>query len=129
MGAWAHEWETTAAIAYPPPPGEPAINPRDTTGVVGIAGAFFGLVVGVTLLFRQTCFNAGGEWRKRILRYVLGAVGVVIVWMGLRLIFPRDASVVSQVLRYLRYVLAGFWISYAAPWLFIKLRLSDIRSD
>jgi membrane-associated phospholipid phosphatase len=123
------EWETTAAIAYPPAPGERAINPRDMTETVGVAGAFLGLVVGVTLLFHQTRFSADGEWGKRVLRYALGAVGVAIVWMGLRLIFPRDASLVSQVLRYLRYALAGFWISYGAPWLFIKLRLSDIRTD
>lgn len=117
------EWEATAARAYPPAPGEPAINPRDIGGTVGIAGVFFGLVAGATLLFHQTNFDAKSEWWKRLLRYVLGAVGVGIIWMGLRLVLPRDASLVSQVLRYLRYALAGFWMGYGAPWVFIKLKL------
>ena len=117
------EWEATAALAYPPAPGETAINPRDMGGTVGIAGVFFGLVAGAMLLFHQTNFDAKSEWWKRLLRYVLGAVGVAIIWMGLRMVLPRDASLVSQILRYLRYALAGFWMGYGAPWLFIKLKL------
>jgi len=117
------EWEASAARAFPPAPGESAINPRDMGGTVGIAGVYFGLVAGATLLFHQTNFDAKSEWWKRLLRYVLGAVGVAIIWIGLRMVLPRDASLVSQVLRYLRYALAGFWMGYGAPWVFIKLRL------
>jgi len=36
---------------------------------------------------------------------------------------PRDASLVAQALRYLRYAVTGFWVAYGAPWLFIKLKL------
>ena len=117
------EWEASAARAFPPAPGESAINPRDMGGTVGIAGVFFGLVAGATLLFHQTAFDAKSEWWKRLLRYVLGAAGVAIIWLGLRMVLPRDASLMSQALRYLRYALAGFWMGYGAPWVFIKLRL------
>jgi hypothetical protein len=50
-------------------------------------------------------------------------IGVAILWLGLRMVFPRDASLVSQMLRYLRCTLTGFWVAYGAPWVFIKLGL------
>jgi hypothetical protein len=53
----------------------------------------------------------------------VGAVGLVILWLGLRMVLPRDATVLSQVLRYLRYAVTGFWVAYGAPWVFIKLGL------
>ena len=117
------EWATTAALAYPPAPGQSAIHPRDISGMVGVAGFFFGLVSGATLLFHQTSFDARSEWWRRLLRYALGVVGVAIIWMGLKRVLPHDASLASQVLRYSRYALAGIWMGYAAPWLFIRLRL------
>jgi membrane-associated phospholipid phosphatase len=117
------EWETNAAHFFPPEPGQTAISPRDTTGAVGVVGTFFGLVAGVILLFHQGGYDAQGKWWKRAVRFVVGVIGVAILWLGLRLIFPRDASLVSQVLRYARYSLTGFWVAYGAPWAFIRLKL------
>jgi hypothetical protein len=107
----------------PPVAGKPAIHPRDLGGTAGIAGVFFGLVAGATMLLRQTSFDAKSGWWKRLLRYGLGAVGVAIIWKGLSILLPRDPSLASQVLRYLRYALTGFWIGYGAPWVFIRLKL------
>jgi hypothetical protein len=66
-----------------------------------------------------------GTWWKRGVRFALGVIGVMILWWGLRRVFPRDVSLVSQVLRYVRYGLVGFWVTYGAPWVFIKLGLED----
>jgi hypothetical protein len=70
--------------------------------------------------------SAGGfvseRWWKRAVHLAIG-IGVAILWLGLRLIFPRDASLVSQVLRYARYAVTGFWVAYGAPWAFIRLKL------
>jgi membrane-associated phospholipid phosphatase len=120
------EWETNAARFFPPEPGASAINPRDTTGEVGAVGTFFGLAAGAILLFHQGGFDARGKWWKRAVRFVIGVIGVAIFWMGLRMVFPRDASLVSQVLRYLRYAVTGFWVAYGAPWIFFKLKLAEI---
>jgi hypothetical protein len=117
------QWEVTAAAALPPQSGEPAINPRDLGGVVGVAGAFFGFMLGALLLFARDRFEARGQPWQLAARLLIGLAGVVVIWMGLRLVFPRDASLVSQVLRYLRYVLAGLWMGYGAPKVFIKLKL------
>jgi len=117
------EWAAMATRAYPPEPGELAINPRDIGGAVGVAGVFFGLTAGLALLFHQTSFDTRRVWWKLLLRFALGAAGVLVLWMGLRMVLPRDASLPAQVLRYLRYTVTGFWVAYGAPWVFIRLRL------
>ena len=119
------EWEITAARAFSLAPGQSAIHPRGTTGMVGVAGTFFGLVAGAILIFQRGGFDAGGMWWKRAVRFTVGVIGLAILWWGLRRVFPRDASLVSQVLRYVRYALTGFWVTYGAPWVFIKLGLQN----
>ena len=117
------EWAVNAARAAPPAPGKPAIDPRDMTSIVGVAGSFFGFAAGAILLFHRGNFDARAKWWKRIVRFVIGLVGVLILWRGLQMIFPRDATLIPQILRYLRYTLIGFWIAYGAPWVFIRLKL------
>jgi len=119
------QWEITAAHALSLAPRERAIYPHGTAGAVGVAGIFFGLATGAVLIFRRGGFDARGTWRRRAVRFVLGMIGVTILWLGLRWVFPRDVSLVSQGLRYLRYGLIGFWVTYGAPWLFIKLGLNS----
>lgn len=121
------QWEANAAHFFPPAPGETAINPRDTTGEVGVVGTFFGFATGVILLFHQGGYDVrlkpdAKAW-KLVVRFVIGVIGVAILWLGLRMIFPRDALLVSQVLRYGRYALTGFWVAYGAPQVFIRLKL------
>ena len=77
------------------------------------------------MIFQRGGFNARGTWWKRAVRFTLGMIGVGILWLGLRMVFPRDASLVSQGLRYLRCALTGFWVAYGAPWVFIKLGLHN----
>lgn len=115
------EWAAHAARAVSH--GEPAIDPRNVTVVGTVTASSFGFVVGVLLLFHQSGFDARTEWWKRIARLVIGLIGLLVVWQGLALVFPRDTTIVSQALRHLRYGLAGFWIGYGAPWVFIRLKL------
>jgi uncharacterized membrane protein YGL010W len=62
------------------------------------------------------------------LRYVLGAVGVLVFYLGLKVLFglivPDTEAVFPYILRYIRYVLVGAWISAGAPWIFVKLKLA-----
>ena len=119
------QWEITAARALSLAPGQSAIHPRDTTHILGVAGTFFGLAAGAILIFKRGGFSTRGPWWKRVLCFVLGMIGATILSLGLRIVLPRDASFASQVLRYMRYALTGFWVSYAAPWVFIKLGLQN----
>jgi hypothetical protein len=109
-----------AAQAFPPPPVSWPLT-HATSGTVGVAGAFFGIMAGLVLLFHRTHFTRGGVVEASpALRW---AAGVVILWLGLRQSLARDASLIAQVLRYLRYAVTGFLIGYGAPWLFVKPKL------
>lgn len=114
-------WIETAQQAFPA--AEP-IHPRTMDDLVATAGALFGLGAGGAMLFAWGKFDARGPWGKRGLRYVIGVIGVVALFFGLKLILPDDASLVAQSLRYLRYALVGFWAAYLAPRVFVALGLA-----
>ncbi len=119
------QWEITAGRALSLGLGRSAVHPRSTAGMFGIAGTFFGLVAGAILIFQRGGFDARGRWWKRVVRFLLGVIGLMILWLGLRTTLPRDASLLSQGLRYLRYAVTAFWVAYGAPWVFIKSGLQD----
>jgi membrane-associated phospholipid phosphatase len=87
-------------------------------------GAFFGLAAGAIWLNARGGFSAGGVALKLIIRYILGLVGVVLLWRGLGMIFPGGDTLLAYSLRYFRYALIGFWISAGAPSLFIRWGLA-----
>jgi len=92
------------------------------------AGTLFGLLAGLAWFNHQGGFDANGPLWKRILRYVLGLVGVLVFCLGMKVLFglivPDEEAVLFYILRYIRYVLVGAWISAGAPWIFVKLKLA-----
>ncbi|MFQ5932003.1 MAG: hypothetical protein ACE5MM_06320, partial [Nitrospiraceae bacterium] len=55
---------------------------------------------------------------------LLGVAVVALLFFGLRLIFPGEGQALYTVFRFVRYLLIGFWISFAAPWVFLRLNLA-----
>lgn len=108
------EWIQAASAA------EEVADPRSLDGMVSTAGALFGLGAGGALLFAWNGFKASGVWWRRLLRYLLGVLGVVVIYFGLKAVLPDGV----QVLRYLRYALVAFWMAYLAPRTFVALRLA-----
>jgi membrane-associated phospholipid phosphatase len=108
------EWAQVAAQ------GGEVVDPRSLEGMIASAGALFGLGAGGALLFAWDGFSASGDWWRRILRYLVGVVGVAVIYFGLKAVFPDGV----QVLRYLRYALATFWVAYLAPRTFVWMRLA-----
>jgi len=92
------------------------------------AGTLFGLLAGLAWFNLQGRFNANGPLWMRIFRYILGLVGVLILYLGVKVLFgliiPDTEAVLPYILRYIRYVLVGAWISAGAPWIFVKLNLA-----
>jgi membrane-associated phospholipid phosphatase len=119
------QWNTDVERAFSLALGQAAIRLRVTTGAVSVAGTFLGLVIGAVLIFQRGGLDARGTWSKRALRFALGMIGVIILWLGLTTVFPRDTSFASQGLRYLRCALTGFWVTYIAPSVFIKFGLQN----
>jgi membrane-associated phospholipid phosphatase len=98
--------------------------PVSMEGSLTSAGTFFGLAAGVAWMAARGGFQADGPIGKRALRFVIGLVGILILWRGLGLVFPDNADLISHIFRYLRYTLVGFWVSGGAPWLFFRIKLA-----
>jgi hypothetical protein len=89
-----------------------------------LSGMILGLWVGLALEARYLRFSVSGQAWKRLLRYVLGIIGLFAMWMGLRLSFPQEPLVLGLALRIVRYGLTMLWAIVAWPWLFTRLGLS-----
>ena len=103
-----------------------AIQPSDV--MVQITGAFAGIAVGVALGVRYMDFDAGGQFWKRAVRFLLGVAVVAAIFFGLRIIFPGEGESLYAIFRFVRYGLVGLWISLGAPWLFLRVGLADVRA-
>jgi len=119
------EWAVNASANSAPELEAPPIDPRSPDAPVATAGMLFGLGAGLATATRWARFDAKGPWAKRILRYVIGVVGILVFWRGLALIFPSDPLWLEMVFRYLRYALVVFWALGGAPWVFLRLRLAE----
>ena len=94
-------------------------------GILTSSGSLFGLAAGAAWIASRGGYQASGPIEKRALRYVIGLIGILIFWFGLGQLFPRDESLISYFLRYLRYSLVGFWIIAGAPGLFFHFKLAE----
>jgi membrane-associated phospholipid phosphatase len=92
------------------------------------AGMLFGLLAGLAWFNHQGGFDAGGSFRKLILRYLIGMTGVMIFYIGFKALFglivPYSEAALPYILRYIRYAMVGAWVSAGAPWVFVKLKLA-----
>jgi len=112
-------WLTNAARI-----GDEEIAPLAMSGILTSAGTLFGLLAGVAWMASRGGWQATGPVWKRAARYVVGLLGVLVIWYGLGLVFPRGESFIPLVLRFVRYTLLGLWVSAGAPLFYMKLKLS-----
>lgn len=127
LGAWQvpTAWLENALRALP---SEPQPDPLALSGLISNAGVFFGLAAGAVVLNKFGGFDASGPWWQRLLRFPIGLLGVILLWMGLGSLFPDGEYLWAYLLRYLRYALVGLWVSALAPWSFMRLGLAA-RAD
>ena len=93
--------------------------------LVTSAGTLFGLCVGLAWMARRGGFNASGLLWKRATRFVVGLIGVLVLYAGLKAIFPSGDTFIPYLFRYIRYTAVGFWVSGGAPWTFAKFNLTE----
>lgn len=117
-------WYTTALQAAPDHP----IDPFAFQSVFTTAGVWFGMLVGLTFVANGSgVFDPKGPILDRIIRYLLGMVGLLALYLGLGALFPRTSDLLGYGLRFFRFALVGLWTVWLAPLLFIKLRLARPR--
>lgn len=113
------EWTDNALRAGPLP------DPISIEGIFTSAGSLFGLAAGAAWIASRGGYPTAGPVEKRALRYVVGVIGIMILWFGLGEVFPRGEMVIPLALRYIRYALVGLWITAGAPWLFFRFKLAE----
>jgi membrane-associated phospholipid phosphatase len=115
-------WITNALLSGIAP------DPIDPNGIFTSAGTFFGLAIGAAWIQSLGGYQAEGPAWKRVLRYFVGLIGVLILWQGLGAVFPRGDGLVVYSLRFVRYTLVGWWVAGGAPWVFQHFNLFTPRS-
>ena len=110
-----------------------------------LPAVFLGFCIGYTLMKKSFPFSARGEINGKkpgvpimLLRCITGFLGMAVIYLGLRLIFPGEgslfgsiplwgqASPLYEIGRFIRYGLIGFWVSAGAPWIFIRMKLAAL---
>jgi len=101
-----------------------ALDMHDTS----LSGLFFGFAAGAAFLFDRLRFDASsGTLRQKAARYGLGLAGVLVLYLGIKLIAPGEGESLYALFRFIRYGLVGAWVSLGAPWLFLRLNLAGTR--
>jgi hypothetical protein len=57
-------------------------------------------------------------------RFIVGALGIVGLYVGLKMVFPAEGEPLYFAMRTARYALVGLWGTLVAPRLFLLLRLA-----
>ncbi len=118
-------WELPSAwISQAVAAGAEAPTPYSLEGVITIAGVAFGFTAGYAWWYKKfgkPIIKASSI--KRLARYIIGLLGILALYIGLKYIFPQDPLFIEGIFRFVRYALIGLWVTAAAPLLFKKLHL------
>ena len=106
------------------------VDPMSLEGIFTLSGTWVGMLGGFVILTEtKGNFLAGeGGWR-RIVRFLVGLVGILILYLGLGQLFPKNDDLISYLLRFLRYALIGLWVSWWGPLVFEKLHILDFKGE
>lgn len=104
------------------------VAPYNLEGAFTLSGTWFGMLSGYVILSaRKGYFLAKeGGW-KRLVRLLVGIIGLFVLYFGLGQLFPDNPDFLSYSLRFVRYTLIGFWTSWWGPSLFEKLNLLEFE--
>ncbi len=113
------EWEKNAILA-----GAEIPDPLNLEGIIAIAGVGLGFPTGYAwwkAKFGAYLINCSGL--KRVIRYLVGLLGIAVLYFGLKYILPEEPGFLAAVFRYIRYALIGFWVTAIAPLVFKSMHL------
>jgi membrane-associated phospholipid phosphatase len=101
-----------------------SLLPEDTM----ISGAFLGAAAGFALASRNIPIDQQDTVRQKIFRYLAGLASTGIVYFALKFASnPLNAlsnNNQAQLIHFVRYAIVGGWVSYGAPFIFLKLGLA-----
>jgi hypothetical protein len=103
----------------------PVAELESVEGFVTAVSSLLGAGIGLVLERSRIRFLVDGPIWQRAVRYLLGMAVAVAIWAGLGAVFPDDPLWLALPLRLLRYALLTLWVTYYAPWLFVKIKLAQ----
>ena len=83
------------------------------------AGAFLGFMLGSLVESHYIKFDVRAGKLTQLLKFVIGIVGTLIIFEGLKMILPDIAF-----FKGLRYFVTIFFVAAVVPWIYVKLKLS-----
>jgi undecaprenyl-diphosphatase len=98
---------------------------RPTANIAAVLAVLLGTGVGVLILRRVTAFQTAGSVAQRAGRFLVGGLGLALLYVGLAQIFPQEGEDLYVAARFLRYTVLGLWGGLGAPWLFTRLGLVE----
>ena len=107
----------------------PVAELESLEGMVTAVATVLGAGIGLVLERTRVRFLVDGPIWQRAVRYLLGIVVAGVIWAGLGQVFPDEPLWLALPLRLLRYTLLTLWVTYYAPWVFVKLKLAQAKPD
>ena len=106
----------------------PDIHPFNLDWAINLSSLWLGMLGGFFVLSdkKGVLQSKQGGWKK-VVRYLVGLTGILLLNFGLGALFPKDLGLLSMVLRFIRYGLIGLWVSAGSVLLFEKMGLGEIR--
>ena len=92
-----------------------------------LAGMVLGLWVGLAVETRYLGFTVAGTPGQRAIRYLLGVIGLIVLWWGVGALWAGETGAASILLSVLRYTAVALWVAVAWPWLFVRIRLGALE--
>lgn len=95
------------------------LAPYALSGVVNASGVWVGMTFGLIYLWQHKRQHiVFGTLPTRVLQFLLGIAGLLLIWSGLDRVFPDGVDLIAMTFRWLRYAMMGFWVTAVAPLLF-----------
>jgi len=96
-----------------------------TSDFITMAALLTGGGVGFLVESTYMHFDVSGRWSTKLLRYLVGLIGIALLWGGLKIAFAQISITTLYIpLRATRYGLVGLWGTWGAPALFMRLGLA-----
>lgn len=97
-------------------------HPYSINHIYSNSGIWLGLGLGAIWLRTRGGYDVKGSGKQQLIRFLIGFAGTILIWMGLDKVFPDGTTLVPLIFRLIRYALVGFWVSGAAPEVFVRIK-------
>ncbi len=92
-----------------------------------VMGFFAGICLGHLLERESIKFDVRGKFHQHLLKMIIGLAVLLSIQAGLKVLIPATGTVPS--LCFARYFLAGFWVTFLAPLVFVVTGLAVGAKD